>query len=271
MSNMKFVEIPPKSDRERNFERTGFWFGIFPHNRGGEYPIHWHTHFELEIITRGTIEYTYNGVTTIAGPGSAYLLYCYDSHSLRMLEETEIINFRFNTRFLDKDLTEFISQPNSNLKCIFNENELKHILFLAEKADQEHRILDKFTSQMVKNILSEIIVMLIRKSNVDVDTKKPDVVQKVIAYIMNNFKSDISLSNVATEFNLSPNHLGVIFKKNIGLSFNEYLNNIRLKHACNMLINTNEPISSIAINSGYNSTEYFLYIFKKICSKYLNI
>jgi len=42
-----------------------------------------------------------------------------------------------------------------------------------------------------------------------------------------------------------------------------YLNNLRLKHACNMLINTNEPISIIARESGYNSTEYFLYIFKK--------
>lgn len=42
-----------------------------------------------------------------------------------------------------------------------------------------------------------------------------------------------------------------------------HINTPRLKNACNLLISTDKSIDEIAIESGYNSTEYFIYAFKK--------
>ena len=68
---------------------------------------------------------------------------------------------------------------------------------------------------------------------------------------------------LANRFSVSVNYLGSLFKKNMGTSFNEYLNNVRLRYACSLLQSSELSVKEVAFASGYNSTEYFLYIFKK--------
>ena len=263
MKNIPMKEITRNSEREKLFDRTGFWFGIFNHQKYGMYPIHWHDYFELEIIVKGLVKYTYNGTSSTAVPGSSFLLNYYDNHSLEILEETEMINIRFKDSFLSEEIKEIISKYNNNLHCIFDKKELDYIYSLAKKAESELDFNDIFSNTIIKNIISEIIIMLIRKRNIDIESKMSNIIQKTIAFILHKYKEDISLSYIASEFGVSQNHLGMIFKKTIGLSFNEYLNNIRLKNACNLLISTDKSIDEIAKESGYNSTEYFIYVFKK--------
>ena len=71
------------------------------------------------------------------------------------------------------------------------------------------------------------------------------------------------LEKVSKELSISQNHLGSLIKKEIGMSFSEYLNSVRLKYACDLLKSTNLSVKEIAFSSGYSSVEYFLYIFKQ--------
>ena len=88
------------------------------------------------------------------------------------------------------------------------------------------------------------------------------LVQKAMAYIHSNFRFDISLEQMAKDLSVSVNYMGAVFKKWVGVSFNEYLNTVRLKNACNMLETTDLSVKEIAFASGYKSVEYFLYRFK---------
>lgn len=63
--------------------------------------------------------------------------------------------------------------------------------------------------------------------------------------------------------NFSANYIGKLFKNQMKCSFNEYVNTLRLKHACSLLHSSNMTIKEIADASGYSSIEYFMYSFKK--------
>ena len=67
----------------------------------------------------------------------------------------------------------------------------------------------------------------------------------VIKYKASDLISDFNLNAKTTLTQLSE-VLGTEIKKYIGITFNDYLNNIRLKYACNLLTNTNYTIKEIA-------------------------
>lgn len=63
--------------------------------------------------------------------------------------------------------------------------------------------------------------------------------------------------NIAQLHNISCEHLSRIFKKNLGLTFKEYLYSIRLTHACRLLLHTNKSTLEIALEAGFPDLRSF--------------
>lgn len=82
-------------------------------------------------------------------------------------------------------------------------------------------------------------------------------------FIEDNFEEHITLSDIAASAHLSPGFLHGIFKESTGNTPAEYLLDIRLSYAKSMLINTDTPLSEVALCSGFGSQAYFCYAFKK--------
>lgn len=86
---------------------------------------------------------------------------------------------------------------------------------------------------------------------------------KVVEFVNQNFsKTDISLISVADRFGISIYMLSRVFKSRTGIGFKEYITAKRLELACRLLITTNDNISVIAQNSGFENPTYFASIFK---------
>ena len=112
----------------------------------------------------------------------------------------------------------------------------------------------------MKNILTEAIH--IRDNTAE--KKYGSLLAKALSYIDENFRSDeISLNNVASAVNVSPNHLSSIFSKEMGMTFIEYLIKKRMDEAKELLMTTNKRSSEIAYEIGYKDPHYFSYTFKK--------
>lgn len=82
-----------------------------------------------------------------------------------------------------------------------------------------------------------------------------------IDYIAQHFASDISVESLARACNLSISALERRFKKHLGKSPNQYLNQVRLDHARGLLKETDKPIGTIAMETGYSDHSYFTRIF----------
>ena len=89
------------------------------------------------------------------------------------------------------------------------------------------------------------------------------VVEKARTYIRENFHKEISLDDVSREFDISPYYFSKLFKQETGKNFVEYLTEVRLKNARELLCNSKASIKEICVASGYSDPNYFSRIFKK--------
>lgn len=89
-------------------------------------------------------------------------------------------------------------------------------------------------------------------------------IQKVSAYLKENFSEAISLKTMAEKFYLNPTYLSELFKRDMGINFNEYLTQIRIKEAMKLLkSDRNYKIYEIAHLIGYPNERYFTMLFKR--------
>jgi len=94
----------------------------------------------------------------------------------------------------------------------------------------------------------------------------PDVIIKAKKYISENFREDISLSQVAKAVNLNPSYFSRLFSDEVGTSFTNYLNTLRIEYSKDLIAYTDESIQDIAYKVGYNSAYYFIKKFKRVTS-----
>jgi AraC-like DNA-binding protein len=114
-------------------------------------------------------------------------------------------------------------------------------------------------------VLPVLIILLRKKAKADV---QPDALKSYVDQSMDIIRSeysdpDLSMQKVAHKLNISRSHLSNQFKKETGKSFPQYLTDIRLEKAKELLKTTNMRISEIAFKVGYSSYEYFNSAFTK--------
>lgn len=86
---------------------------------------------------------------------------------------------------------------------------------------------------------------------------------KVLVYMQKNYRSSIKLQEASKLIHLSNTAFCKFFKRSIGKTFSDYLNDLRILHACTLLIETDKPISQIAAESGFENLAYFNRVFLK--------
>lgn len=97
--------------------------------------------------------------------------------------------------------------------------------------------------------------------NHEEQTENP-LINKVIDYIHDHYQEDLSLKDVADYVNLNPSYLSRLFKSQVGVSFVDYVKNIKISYAKRMLRDSNDKIYVICNKVGYSSVQYFTNLFK---------
>lgn len=91
-----------------------------------------------------------------------------------------------------------------------------------------------------------------------------DVVEEAKSYIEANYSDeDMTLNSVASQVNVSPNHLSAMFSQKTGQTFVKYLTDVRMNHARELLKCTNKRSNEISEEVGYKDPHYFSHLFKK--------
>ncbi len=87
---------------------------------------------------------------------------------------------------------------------------------------------------------------------------------EIVRYINGHYMEEISLHSLAERFYVSPYYLSRFFKEATGFTFVEYLNNVRVKEAKKMLIQSPMKVSAIARKAGFGSVTHFGRVFKQV-------
>ena len=94
--------------------------------------------------------------------------------------------------------------------------------------------------------------------------KSKTIVDKVNQYIHDHYMDNIDRSKIASEFFLTPDYLGKLYKKKTGIAIKSYINEYRIEKAKELLKTSDKSISEVAVAVGFDNFSYFSTLFKKI-------
>lgn len=106
-----------------------------------------------------------------------------------------------------------------------------------------------------------------RATNVEeklLDIRFDERSKKILNYVYDNYQDDIDINHAAEEFDVSPQMINNIVRYYLEMDFYSFLNLVRVRKACDLLVNTSFPIMEIALMVGYNTSKTFNRNFTKI-------
>ncbi|QNK55923.1 response regulator [Paenibacillus sp. PAMC21692] len=106
----------------------------------------------------------------------------------------------------------------------------------------------------------DVFIEMIENINLN---KSDNIVNDIKSYIDANYADNLTLKYLAVHFHLSPSYLGKRFREEVGESFNDYVNRIRIHKSQQLLVTTREHANDIAASIGYSDPNYFYRLFKK--------
>lgn len=119
---------------------------------------------------------------------------------------------------------------------------------------------DEFKEDELSILLDRLLITLARRvagSNV-----RDLMLKRSIMFINQNYNNNISIPELAKIENLSVSRYNTLFNKVTGISPVQYITNMRLTSACDLLVNTDLPIKQIAQMVGYTDAHFFSRIFR---------
>lgn len=252
------------------------------------YPTPWHYHpeYELVLVVKSTgkrnvgdhVERFSDGDLLFIGPNLPHAyqndpIYYQNNESLT----AEAIVIHFDENFLGK---EFFNLPEMVLvKQLFNKSKFGFKILgdtrqkvegmmMAMQAMSGHQRIISLLQILEILSLTEEYELLVRPGFIqDYTISNNDQLTKIHGFIMDNFRRDISLAEVAKVANMSVPSFCRFFKSSTRKTFSTFLNDIRIGYACKLIVEDRYNISQICYESGFNNLSNFNRLFKKLTDK----
>lgn len=245
-----------------------------------DYPVHYHnTEYEI-TFTRGCEGTLVAGsrITTfkdydlvMTGPGLPHAWY--EPVGVKKLKNRSVTVIHFN---IDIFPGEFLESKEFNRLKKLLQNSMKGIQFSYQASKKIARNFQKLhEGQSITNysVIIEILILLslvkdkeiLSESELVNNFKDEDDerFRNIHSYIIENYRSDIRLADVAIIASLSESAFSHYFKKRTLKSFSEFIIDLRLSHAGYLLAKTGKSITEIAYLSGFNSISNFNNLFRR--------
>ena len=260
-----------------------FWLQYFDSVKG-IVPPHIHSGLELLYINTGHFRVISDGNEFFLNPGDLVLFRPHTIHQVYPLDN------RKSSYYVIKLKPSFIFDMSSAetgagylLNLSLRSPESKYVWTKSEcEANGISKIISRLEKESMENTYcsdismkiaaAELILTLLRDTQNDsakslaYDKSHENLAKRIynsIVYINKNYSNDITAEETAKLVFMSYSYFSRSFKKITGQTFKDYLNATRLSHAEKALISSEDPITKIASDCGFNSVSYFISIFKK--------
>lgn len=175
--------------------------------------------------------------------------------------------FFYDEDLIDEDYMPYIEELKRNNYIKIPRKHIHRITDIARKMSYEieHENLDYL--KMQKLYLHELLIMIFRLRVTDSEPRTNalhQIIQDILTYISTNVNADLSLPTLSAKYSVSPSHLSKQFKNMTGMGLNEYINIARVTAAEKILLSTDMPIMEVAMKCGFNDSNYFARVFKKL-------
>lgn len=218
--------------------------------------------FLIVYTISGNGHLKYQGCNYSLSAGQCFYINCMEHHYYETARNSdwEFLWVHFNGSSALGYYEEFVKNGFKTVQIqdtFFMESTLRRILALNQKRNASTEVL---TSSLITNVLTELLVQTI---TFDAQTIfMPGYIKNVLKDIDQNFKSPLSLDELAGRHGVSKFHLSKEFKKYTGTTVNEYIIANRLSYAKELLKYSNDSVNEVAYKIGMNHVSHFINLFK---------
>jgi AraC-like DNA-binding protein len=267
----------PKYLKEYPNMHSAFPFHISKNTLKDGYPAHRQDFLEFSYVIEGTGTETINGLVHRMQPGTFTFVLPYQIHEITTDAGSPLVLFNcmFGMDLLaeqhDTGLQSLL-QGKAELASfvLFEDEEVAWMKRGAEQLYAEYSGEGLWRKALLKVKLYELLIHFDRKRKqqyplvtvVSTDRKPKDMTH-IVHYIHANYQEELRLSVLAAQFGMSQSHLSESIKKTTGQTFLHLLHDIRIRHACSLLVSTDRNVSDIALEVGYGSYKTFTRIFRE--------
>ncbi|MFD2873195.1 AraC family transcriptional regulator [Mucilaginibacter ximonensis] len=244
-----------------------------------DFPFHVHPEFEIILILEGSGQRMVgDSVTEFSGPDlcmfGADLPHTFYTRGLSKDESIKQIVIQFHENFLGpgffdrkhfKQIKDLLQRSSQGI--VFDE------MTTAVIAQKMRSLVTKNPTETVIGLLDILNILSVATGysllsspgflhglNMEESTR----MSKVYDYILDNFRRDISLDEVASIAYLSPSAFCRYFKKFTRKTLSAFLTDLRIGYACKLLQHNNLGISQVSMDAGFNNVSYFNRKFKAV-------
>ena len=225
-------------------------------------PLHWHSHFEVEIILSGRALCTINGQRFDVTRGIAYILTPADFHTIETIEDGELLHLAFDESMISDDRLYELTYGIGERCFSVREEDLTVIMHTASLLISEARREDLGCS---RELCECFLTLLLRNTTKSIESGRGELseIQRALMYMEAHFRESPTLSDMARLAGFNPSYFSELFKRATGESFSHRLAKLKIRYAKTML-SQGFSVTDSCFRSGFGSTNNFLYTFKKI-------
>jgi AraC family transcriptional regulator, melibiose operon regulatory protein len=260
--NSALFFLYPKMDSLKNSEINTFGLRVWDGVVDSSYPPHRHNEIELNIIQQGFLTYTLAGRVSTVNEGELALFWGAIPH--QVIDYQPATHVHWGTVPLDYVLRWELPRP-------FLLALLSGRMFQTTQSLYHLQFFSQWQADLLEGqetvVLLEIKALFFRfaQSGQTRVEMVNDRANQMARYMSENFQESLSVAQIAGEIGVHPNYAMTLFKEAFGLSLIDYLTQQRIAHAQQQLILTNESITQIALDSGFQTLSHFYSAFQRLC------
>ncbi len=245
------------------------------------FPMHWHNEMEIVYLEDGEIEECIDLEHCHIKKGDIVLINPCVLHSFRQHENSRSV---FRTILFDFNMLTSNNTDACSIKYFTPFLEGRYISPLIISSDTAHyeelvsvvkkliELYDKKPEFFEIKLRSELyhLFYILFKYYFDLESTETVIkdnttrnIKTILDYISENYMNPITIDELADSVNLSKHYFMRFFKKYMGMTCIEYINDYRLNIATNLLLTTSMQITEVSTSIGITNLSYFNRIFKK--------
>ena len=242
----------------------------------------WHFHKEYELVyidkTRGTrfigdqVSFFDDGDLVLLGPNIPHLYRNSDNYYKNNKLRAKSIFIHFTEDFLGNS---FFDLPEmKQVKKLLEKSELGIEITGITNDLVKRKLIEMKGFKPVNRLMKLLEILIVLSNSKDLkpmlskaftanSTKDTDRIDQVLQFILNNYKNDIYIEEIASQLNMSIASFSRYFKHHTHKTFSNYVTEIRISHACRLMMDSHYNISEICYLSGFENQSNFYRHFKK--------
>ncbi|MFC2578101.1 MAG: helix-turn-helix domain-containing protein, partial [Veillonella parvula] len=239
------------------------------------YHYNWHSGVEVLILLKGRIDMSCNSEVFTMEPLDTIIISPQVGHATLALEEdTTALVIHVGKDFFQQfdpnfGMYQFVLRSDESNRYNSFFTTLRHhaamMMLLMVNGESPTNRLD--VEYHYLSLVSDIYKEINKVKSIHVHTKPVDITvatfDKMIAYIDENYQQKIELENLAKIGGYNVNYTSQFFKRQLGVSFLEYVLRLRLREATVRLANSEDGVAHIASSCGFADIKAFNVAFKK--------